>query len=495
MKGIASAAFAVLLGGCALVSEKPVFTDKDVAPTQLAEGLWAVSGPGCEVTPQPGGKPLPECALPMTVIRGRMTVDFDEWMHSFTPGKLSASPLSGARSAIPSGAFLLIAGDPLIVETLPPPDSPTSKTSYLALRILNTNNSGQIDRAIMWPVTCPDRPNPGLGIVTDSQGRCTAQSAEAVRAQAPHMKPFMSYFLTWVRLETPPTSAVSSPSSAALALARRWRIATNAPGPEGVVKTFDPAYLAIQSHIAAPRNDAMLVQAAREAVAAASPGYQEAQARVLAEAFDEDSLRDLVAFEENPVHRAESKYESVVSQRRKALAQIAWPRYRALFEASLCKKVKCAAIPSTDPGAIKWKLSNVAQPSIDAAELYLQTIERGRTIGELTMDELAELSDEKINFLRANPTISRSIYDTASAQASAAVEAQLWPEYRRQIVLIYASLFTAEEVDAMSRYQKAPGASAMSIMEGFEVGRLMGEARRSLFADIKTRYCQKVACP
>ena len=219
MKVLLAMVAALALAGCGVVSEKPLFTAGQAARHPLAEGLWAMSGPGCEVGPLPAGQPLPECAVPITVRGGRMG-----WNAGAALGKLGGASKTGPlamASAMPvpsSSPYLLVEGDPLIMQLLegssPAADTlagggggdasapAAAKPSYMALRPLNLNARHEIDRAVLWPIVCPDDPAhaPGFKMVGLE---CTALNAEAVRGQARHMMPFMSFFMTWVRTQTP----------------------------------------------------------------------------------------------------------------------------------------------------------------------------------------------------------------------------------------------------------------------------------------------------
>src|SRR5271165_5819826 len=63
MRSILLAALALALGGCTMTSKTPLFRETEAAPHALAPGLWAMHGPGCEVSSGEG--PLPDCAMPL----------------------------------------------------------------------------------------------------------------------------------------------------------------------------------------------------------------------------------------------------------------------------------------------------------------------------------------------------------------------------------------------------------------------------------------------
>lgn len=210
MKAVMAALSLLTLGGCSVVSEQPLFNPSQASASQLADGLWAMSGPGCEVGPSPPGAPLPECAVPVVIVHGRM-----KWDTAAAMAKMSGA----IRIPVPLGPdasdFLLVGGDPLIVQmtngssnSFPPaaaaaPDQPAPpplKPGYLALKRLDVNARGEIDRAVIWPVSCPDDPAHAAGFTLEGL-KCVAQTQDAVRAQAGRMKPFLSMFLTWIRPE------------------------------------------------------------------------------------------------------------------------------------------------------------------------------------------------------------------------------------------------------------------------------------------------------
>jgi hypothetical protein len=208
MKVLVAGLLLLALGGCSVVSERPLFNSSQASALQLADGLWAMSGPGCDVGPSPAVAPLPECAAPVVIAHGRM-----KWDTAATMAKVSG----GVRLPLPptpdASDFLLVDGDPLIVQmtngssnSFSPgpagaPDQPAApplKPGYLALKRLDVNARGEIDRAVIWPVSCPDHPAHAAGFTLDGL-KCVALTQDAVRGQARHMKPFLSAFLTWIR--------------------------------------------------------------------------------------------------------------------------------------------------------------------------------------------------------------------------------------------------------------------------------------------------------
>ncbi len=199
-----------LLTGCTVVSEAPLFAISDASSRGLADGVWALSGPGCDVRPDPAGR-LPDCSAPVVVARGKMSWDAETAMvRAFGPAARSLAALQPPKSS----DYLLIDGDPEIVElingaTNGPPSASTQggplKPGYLALRPLHRTTAGAIDRAVIWPVQCPSQaPRPPGFVMTG--GKCEVQTADALRQQAKVLPPFQSAFLTWVAADGPATA-------------------------------------------------------------------------------------------------------------------------------------------------------------------------------------------------------------------------------------------------------------------------------------------------
>jgi hypothetical protein len=197
------------LGGCTLTSAQPLFALDQAPKHPMRDGLWAMTGPGCEVKPSPAGQPLPECVgETMTIAGGRMTWE----IIGSLIGPLPPEQLKQITASLPQGgAFVLVDGDPNIIELVsdPPktaaPPRPTP-VGYMSLRSLEQDSAGRIVRGVLWMTPCPDKPGqPGFkdpATPLPSGGTsvaCVAETQDAVRAQAPHMKPFISFFVTWVR--------------------------------------------------------------------------------------------------------------------------------------------------------------------------------------------------------------------------------------------------------------------------------------------------------
>jgi hypothetical protein len=200
------------LGGCAVTSETPMFAVDQAAKHPLKQGQWAVYGPGCEVQPLKAGEALPECVgMTLTVAGPKMS-----WaMIGSRAAGVTAEPLRLATRNMPQATgFVLAEGDPDILEMLNgdtaewagerPPGAAALKIGYNSLRPLETDSSGRIVRAVIWPVSCPDDPKaPGfkprdLPAGLGGSGACVAENVDAVRAQARRMKPFLSFFIAWV---------------------------------------------------------------------------------------------------------------------------------------------------------------------------------------------------------------------------------------------------------------------------------------------------------
>jgi hypothetical protein len=198
---------AMALSGCAVVSDAPLFGEDQASARPLADGLWAMSGPGCEVHADPTGA-LPDCAVPVSIDHGEMRWDTGAALAR------TLGPSARAIAAMPlpkTSAFRLVDGDPNIVEVLngatnqmspPPAGAPPRaplKPGYLALKVLHADTAGRIDQAVIWPILCPpDADHPGFDM---SSGGCRVQTIPALRERAAHLPPGLSYFMTWIREE------------------------------------------------------------------------------------------------------------------------------------------------------------------------------------------------------------------------------------------------------------------------------------------------------
>ena len=284
-------ALALLLGGCAVVSDEPLFPASPTARRPLAEGLWAASGPGCEVTSSSKGGALPECAFPFTIVHGQLSWDMNAFEAAMAPSTRGQAP------PLPSGGSIrLIDGDPMIIQLTSAASgslagaapvggagaATRTQLEYLALKPLTQRGRRGSDHApVLWPVMCPPDPSHAPGFAFRGTG-CVAQTQDAVRGAASQLRPFTSAFITWVRHEVPPAAA--RPSDAAKALARRYMAAGGDDDPDPLgIRLDDPGRLARELELSAPVNQAALADAARQATAAALPAYRDGMAKVLAE--------------------------------------------------------------------------------------------------------------------------------------------------------------------------------------------------------------------
>jgi hypothetical protein len=199
-------ALTLSLGGCALTSETPLFKPSDAAAHGLAQGRWALYGPGCDVTP---GEALPECAAPLRIAGNHLEPDGSGAADAMSAlGPMAAEGAGGVAS--PS-EFLLVDGDPQILQMRELPKAAKAgetddlaalraakpgHRSYMAFRPLHRNAAGESDRGILWVVTCPKTEAvPGLKI---GPSTCEATAPEGVRSQAKHLPPLFSFYMTWV---------------------------------------------------------------------------------------------------------------------------------------------------------------------------------------------------------------------------------------------------------------------------------------------------------
>ncbi len=209
------------LGGCGVFSQEPLFPFEQASKHPLRDGLWAITNPGCEVKPLPVGQALPECVgYTMTITGSRLELVVLALPFGLqTPTQLQA--MNGQTRA--PADFVLVDGDPAIIEVIgrkaagaastPPAPAPVPgaqaqaepHVSYMSLRPLEQDAQGRVVRGVIWSVPCPDKldSTPGFkkpeGAGPIAAGLCLAETADAVRTQAPHMKPFMSFFATWIR--------------------------------------------------------------------------------------------------------------------------------------------------------------------------------------------------------------------------------------------------------------------------------------------------------
>ena len=164
--GLAAAA---LLGACGVQSSQPLFTAQDSSNARLREGVWALSGAGCDMGTAPASAPLPECAVAVRVAHGRLTP-----VGRLAEGD-SLKPLD----------IVLVENRPLILQTSGDGD----KAQYYGVRPTASDATGRITRGVGWVLSCP-----GSKILD----QCTVNTPAGVRARADHISPMQSAFLTWI---------------------------------------------------------------------------------------------------------------------------------------------------------------------------------------------------------------------------------------------------------------------------------------------------------
>jgi hypothetical protein len=204
MRGTLFAAVLLLtpaLTGCTVSSDAPLFSEAVAPRHPLKPGLWAMSEPGCDVR---SDQVLPACAAPVVITERRMTWDVGAFMAA------AIGPAMPGIAALPfpkASDYVLVDGDPDVIEVLngqpnpfaasPDRSQPQLKPGYLALRVLDVDKGGRIDRAAVWPVWCPTSGGLPAGFARVA-GKCVAQTSDAVRSQARVVPPLQSAFLIWV---------------------------------------------------------------------------------------------------------------------------------------------------------------------------------------------------------------------------------------------------------------------------------------------------------
>jgi hypothetical protein len=189
------------LASCTVVSDAPLFSSEVAPRHSMKTGLWAMSGPGCEVRPN---EALPTCAAPVVITEHRMSWDTGAF---FARAFGAAAPIAASLPFPKASDYVLVDGDPNVIELLnggpgpiaaaPGVPAPPLKPGYVALRVLDVDHAGRIDRAAVWAVSCPPSGELPDGL-TRVAGKCVARTAEAVRIQAQAPPPLQSAFLTWV---------------------------------------------------------------------------------------------------------------------------------------------------------------------------------------------------------------------------------------------------------------------------------------------------------
>lgn len=512
-------AVALLLAGCAVVSDAPLFPASQAAQHAFAEGLWVASGPGCEVKPSPKGAALPACAFPFTIVHGQLTWDMNALEAAMTPSAHGQAP------SLPSGGSIrLVDGDPMIIQLTSAANgtlagaasegglgaATRTKPEYLALKPLSFNATGEIDRAVMWPVLCPPDPSHAPGFTFRGTG-CVAQTQDAVRGAASQLRPFTSAFVTWIRRDLPP--AASGPSDAALALARRYLAARDDGNSDPLsIHADDPGRLARALSLSAPVDQAALADAARQATAAALPAYREGMAKVLAEGMTEAQLTEAVDYAESKAGLAEARNDKRVEARIRALAAATWPSYQAVYETDVCRDLKCpwrTEPPNVQP---QGPAGDEAPPTaLAAAEAYLKVTDLYQRPDSLDGEfialpeqstaakprQLEGLMGEAMKEERANPDVPQERLLEIDQSAQSTADAATLPGYRRSVAAIYAQTYTVDELKGMMVHeekQAAAGPAALMAANAMVIHFIIS-AQRDARADTRARYCAKVGCP
>lgn len=199
-----AAAFLLLtpaLAGCTVVSDTPLFNPAIAPRHPMKTGRWALAAAGCDVRPDAA---LPTCAAPVVVTERRMSWDTGAFLaRGFGPAAQGMAALPFPKAS----EYVLADGDPDVIELLngepnplaaaPGVPAPPLKPGYLALRVLDIDHAGRIDRAVVWAVSCPPSGELPDGLTREG-GKCVARTSEVVRSQAQIVPPLQSAFLTWV---------------------------------------------------------------------------------------------------------------------------------------------------------------------------------------------------------------------------------------------------------------------------------------------------------
>jgi hypothetical protein len=204
---------ALMLSGCTVLSEKPLFGVADAAPHQLPDGLWAVSSPGCEVHVLAPGERLPDCALPIEIRGEHMVFRMDDVLNRFLDEQTAAKAketLNKAQAGKPpinDIHFILVPGDPALIQFDAPPSTtatPFGKlgAGYMTVRAIETRPSGEISRAIIWTTSCPKKLSMAK-MKTLDDFFCVAKTQDEVRKHATYVPLLVSWYFTWVSKDVP----------------------------------------------------------------------------------------------------------------------------------------------------------------------------------------------------------------------------------------------------------------------------------------------------
>jgi hypothetical protein len=202
-------ASAMALFRATLSSPDPLFpTDGTAGGPVPVNGLWAGLPVDCAAPTSLDLSTWPKCATPVGFLDGQIAV-----LEKPGPGKRATTDqyYSVARTKFWS-IKPAAAGAPAIVQV----DIPilfAASTIYIAVQPDAVDDSGGFVAAKGWPVGCP--PTPVDGVTQDGK-RCTAATAEGVRAAAA-MQPEASKLYRLVRINAAdaPSSPATGPSSTA----------------------------------------------------------------------------------------------------------------------------------------------------------------------------------------------------------------------------------------------------------------------------------------
>jgi hypothetical protein len=208
VRGAVATAVSAALSGCA-GSTTPLVPAADARAPRFADGVWAVTGAGCDLAR--ARTAWPECALRIDVVGDRL--------RGRVRGALEARGAgpSSTREGPDEMRYLLASGDPVIVQLedlatpeparsqgrparAPQPPSQTDATAeprfqYYAVRPTRSTGEGLVTRADVWPVVCPEKGAEGF----ESAGLgCTVRSLDALRREAAEPTALFGWTLTWI---------------------------------------------------------------------------------------------------------------------------------------------------------------------------------------------------------------------------------------------------------------------------------------------------------
>jgi hypothetical protein len=201
-------ASAMALFRATLSSDDPLFpVDGTAGGPVPVNGVWAAVPASCDTPTSLDLSTWPKCATPVGFLDGVVAA-----LEKPGPGKKAAPDqfYSIARTK-----FWVAKGSPAIVQV----DVPimfSSSTIYIAITPDAVDGAGGFIAATGWPVGCPPTPVAG---VTPSGSRCTASTADGVRAAAAMTPdPAKTYRLVRITADAAPmptAPAQAAPQSAA----------------------------------------------------------------------------------------------------------------------------------------------------------------------------------------------------------------------------------------------------------------------------------------